>query len=403
MPKHETESEILLHLLRASLQPNPAQAVQWDETCDPQALAGMIRRQSLVTMVYPVVCCQIDGRWSQVKQILKPVYDRDIHRAMIQEYEFQTLLEEMERDGIDCLPMKGWIMREYYPDPLMRSMGDLDVLIREMDSRKMQKWMEGHGYRTETIDPAMHDCYKKLPHLEVELHHCLVSKTYLEQQRSGWQEHWLTSLWQENDRLEGKKHVYRLSNEDFLVFHLLHFYKHFTRSGVGIRPLVDLFLFLQAKEKGLDWNYLYSQMDALHITGFCKQMKRLAFNCFMDQQINENDQVVVDYLVQSSIYGQLATAKTARMFWDQKKTVEQTRRHIFWSECFLCMDSMKKIYPRLNRMPWLLPFYWAVRIGRIVFFESYKLADEQKNMSQGRYDDMKEIYLAAGIFEEGPK
>lgn len=401
MPKHETESELLLRLLRASLQPNPEQAVQWDETWDPQALARMILRQSLVTMVYPTICRQTDERWSEVKGLLKQAYDRAVHQGMVQEYEFQTLLEEMERDGIDCLPLKGWVMREYYPDPLMRSMGDLDVLVREMDSRRMQEWMEARGYSAESMDPTTHDSYTKPPCFNIELHHCLVGKIYLQQ--TAWQENGLASLWRKEYRMEGKKHVYRFSDEDFLVFHLLHFYKHFTRSGVGIRPLVDLFVFLQAKEDGLDRDYLKHQLDALHLAAFSEQMKRMAFKCLKGQQLNEADQMVVDYLTHSGIYGETATVKTARMFWDQKKSVGQTRRHIFWSKCFLNLDAMKKIYPQLNRMPWLLPFYWMVRIGRIVFLEPYKLADEQKNMSQDRYDCLKKIYLAAGIFEEGPK
>ena len=58
---------------------------------------------------------------------------------------------------------------------------------------------------------------------------------------------------------------------------------------------------------------------------------------------------------------------------------------------------MKNRYLRLNDMPCLLPFYWAVRIGRIVFREPYKLAAARRYQTQGRYDHMKEIYRAAGI------
>ena len=64
------------------------------------------------------------------------------------------------------------------------------------------------------------------------------------------------------------------------------------------------------------------------------------------------------------------------------------------------LSSMKNTYPRLRRAPWLLPVYWGIRMGRIVFMEPYKLTAVQKYQTQDRYDQMKEIYRAAGVLGE---
>ena len=378
--------------------------VVWTGESSVQSMAELIVEQSLVPMLYPVIQRQIGPVWAELAGQLKRIYDRELHRGLIQEYEIQVLLDDMERDGIDCLPMKGWIMRNYYPEPLMRSMSELDVLVREMNSPDMQKWMETRGYTPEHIEQDVHDSYVKPPYMNIELHRRLIDEDQLKQQHTVWRENCLVSLWQKEYLQKEKKHIYRLSDEDFLVYQLLHFYKHFTDSGAGIRPLVDLYLFLQAKRYTMDQEYIKRQLDALHISAFCKQMTKLMLQCFEAQKWDESGRIIVDYLVRTGIYGDLATIETACLFREKGKNMAQTRWHSFWRQCFPPVDVMKNRYLRLNDMPCLLPFYWAIRIGRVVFLEPHKLAAKlatiQKYQTQDRYDCLQRIYQAAGVLEE---
>ena len=396
MEGYRPETELLLQLMRAALC-RPDSALDWLDGCSAPALAEQIEEQSLVTMLYPTIRGQAGEAWEALAARLKPVYDRELHRGLMQEYEIGALLDDLERDGIDCLPMKGWIMRQYYPDPLMRSMADFDVLLKEMDSQRMQKWMEARGYAPDHIEQSVHDTYRKPPYMNIELHRRLMEEGRLRRQHTAWRENCLASLWQPGFRLEGKAHIYRLSDEDFLVHHLLHFYKHFTGSGVGLRPLADLYLFLQKKGQTLDRAYLEKQLEALHILAFARRMARLAQACLEGQELDQNARLVVEYLTHTGIYGDRATMETARLFQSEGKTIGQSRWNDFFSRCFAPLETMKNTYPRLRRAPWLLPFYWAVRIGRIVFREPYKLAAARTYQTQSRYDHLQEIYRAAGI------
>ena len=248
------ERNIMLCLIRKALHPDDEQTVQLDAGCDAEKLEAMIKRQSLVTMVYPVIMRQADDAWRPLKERLRPVYDREIYKGMVQEYEIQSLLDDMEKDGIDCLPMKGWIMRNYYPDPLMRSMGALDVLIRDMDSQKMQKWMEARGYKAVRVQQQFHDEYQKPPCMHVELHHCLIDKACLQPSEIEWMDEITPTFWNSDNSIKKKKHIYQLTDDLLYVHHISHFYKHFTGSGVGIRPMIDAYLFFKRKKAsiGLD-------------------------------------------------------------------------------------------------------------------------------------------------------
>ena len=85
----------MLCLIRKALHPDDEQTVQLDAGCDAEKLEAMIKRQSLVTMVYPVIMRQADDAWRPLKERLRPVYDREIHKGMVQEYEIQSLLYDM--------------------------------------------------------------------------------------------------------------------------------------------------------------------------------------------------------------------------------------------------------------------------------------------------------------------
>ena len=61
---------------------------------------------------------------------------------------------------------------------------------------------------------------------------------------------------------------------------------------------------------------------------------------------------------------------------------------------------MKNRYPRLRRYPWLLPLYWGIRAGRILFLESYKVERMMQNQTREEYDALKKVYEAAGVIGE---
>lgn len=395
-------TRMLLQLMRAALC-QIHEPIVWTGESNVQSMVKLIVEQSLVPMLYPVIQWQSGPAWAGLAGQLKPIYDRELHRGLIQEYEIQALLDDMERDGIDCLPMKGWIMRDYYPEPLMRSMSDLDVLVREMNGPDLQKWMETRGYTPEHIGHDVHDSYAKPPYMNIELHRRLIDEEQLKQQHTVWRENCLVSLWQKEYLQKEKKHIYRLSDEDFLVYQLLHFYRHFTNSGVGIRPLADLYLFLEKKRQTLDHEYLKKQLESLYIFAFFEQMARLASVCFEGLELDENAWLVLDYLTDAGIYGDRAILETSHLFKSEGRTVRESKWKNFLGRCFLPLASMKNNYPRLRRDPWLLPVYWGLRIGRIVFLEPYKISAVWKYQTQDRYDQMRKIYRAAGVLGESTK
>ena len=402
MLNHDVESNILLRLIRAALRSDADQTVELDAECDAEKLADIIVRQSLVTLVYPVIERQTAASWQLAREKLKPVYDRELHKGMVQEYEIQTLLDDMERDGIDCLPMKGWIMRNYYPNPLMRSMGDLDVLLKDMDSEKMQKWMEARGYEVVHSKQTFHDEYIKPPYMYVELHHELIDKLDLQPPEIAWLDRMTPSFWQDGSLAEGKKHQYQLSDELFYIHHISHFYKHFTRLGVGIRPVIDLYFLLTKKSDTLDWNYINKQLKELHLYDFSEKMKMISWACFQEKRpLDEQTMLVVRYLTGSGLYGDQLIRESLSIANDQYGSKNVAVRML--KRCFLPLKQMKNQYSCLYRYPILLPVCWLRRIARIVFLQNEKMrviGISKHAESEEIQENIKAIYVAAGIGQD---
>lgn len=401
MREQSKETIMLLKLMKAALNQHPSEKIYWSDKCSEEKLAEMIVRQCLVSLVYPVIEKQEEIPWKNIKGKLEKKYHQEIHKAFTQEYEISNLLDAMEQEGIDCLPMKGWIMRNYYPDPVMRSMCDFDVLLKDFDSRRLQTWMEGQGYFLEKPDDVFHDIYLKPPYMVVELHRNLVDKRYLTEQEKEHADKWMETLWQRSLLTDGKRHTYYLRDEDFLIHHLIHMYKHFTTKGCGIRPLADIYVFLQKKEKVLDQDYLKKELKLLNLLEFAQRMAAISKACFEGEKMDEESILVAEFLIDGGIYGSREHTETIRLLGRTDGTFAGNKLSAAVKRIFPSAKELEVRYPRLKTSPWMLPLYWIMRIGRILFRERNRIELVREAQTKEQYENMRDIFRAAGIIRKG--
>lgn len=401
--RENKETEMLLRLMRAALHQDFETPIPWETGCDAEKLNVLIRRQSLVTMVYPVIARQSGDGWESLREGMKDFFARETHRNITQEYEIEWLLDEMEASGIDCLPMKGWVIRNDYPDPLMRSMTDFDVLIRDLNSRRMKDWMEARGYKPDHIEQPVQDCYWKKPYMYVELHRRMTNKGHMLPDEIKLVSQKEQTLWKSAKRLKGKQHIYQISDEDVYIHYMIHFYKHFTTSGAGIRFLADNYVFLKEKGAALDRNSLKKQLDGLHLSGFAKQMEQAAKACFgTGQPLDEREALIVDYLTSTGIHGNQETMEMMSGFVRGGDSFKQNKVLAIWRQCFPSIWYMREQYPKLDSHPQLLPFYWGKRLCRVLIKERFKIAGSgllSKGPDEETSKEIERLYRAAGIFE----
>jgi len=94
-----------------------------------------------------------------------------------QEFEVQQILAAFEEKQLKHMPLKGFIIKHLYPQPDMRLMADVDILVEADKLKAAREIMLTLGY-TSVHEGGNHDVYHKMPVMNIELHRALIAKSY---------------------------------------------------------------------------------------------------------------------------------------------------------------------------------------------------------------------------------
>ena len=113
-------------------------------------------------------------------------------RNLLFDKETNNILKYMDENGIWYMPLKGAIIKDFYPTPDVREMNDVDILYDRTKRDEMDSFMKSQGYRVWVHDYSQDrehetgeltkgdnaDEYVKDPFLYFELHKYLIEESY---------------------------------------------------------------------------------------------------------------------------------------------------------------------------------------------------------------------------------
>ena len=185
--------------------------------------------------------------------------------------ESVELCDYLDGEGFDCVVMKGQAIAQYYPNPLARTCGDIDVWVvpKGLEKEKgrwipksreyIYNYMQARG-KIEGLNYQ----HVHLPHFEktsVELHItplALYNFTYNCQLQRFFEQEAAAQFSNYIEMPNGVGRVPALTLEFNRFFILLHIYSHFLGEGVGLRQLMDYYYVLkqggsrESKERTLE-------------------------------------------------------------------------------------------------------------------------------------------------------
>lgn len=206
---------------------------------------------------------QVLAQWEEAK-------NKAIRKNMLMDAARAKLFSYLEEKGIWHVALKGAVLCHMYPEYGMRQMSDNDIFFDPAFRQEVHDWFVEQGYEVKSFGKSNHDEYQKKPVYNFEMHVSLFSKGSYPKFV-----HYYSGL---KDRLiltQGKKFEYNMSDEDFYLYMLAHEYKHYSDNGTGLRSLVDLYIYCQAKEN-LNWDYLNTELEKMGLLIFEKEMRELA-------------------------------------------------------------------------------------------------------------------------------
>lgn len=360
-------SEQLLYLMACALQGVSAREEVLADA-DLKQLLIMARKHSVASMV--CMALEKTAIFANADEATKKQWidakNKAIRKNMLLDAERKTILHELETQGIWYMPLKGSILKDWYPKPGMREMADNDILFDPSGREQVREIFQNRGYKTVSFRKGNHDVYEKAPIYNFEMHVSLFHGTYKE----------LTEQYKNvKERLlpvDGTAYQFAFTPEDFYVFVLAHAHKHYSRSGTGIRTLADIYVMNQKLGGTLNWEYVDSELRGLGIFSYERESRELAQKLFgiaelpTKANLSETEQQMLAYYLGASTYGTIENRtlnKMRKLQPDGGAITAHTKRKYLLSRIFPGREWCEAYAPTVYKYPVLLPFFWVWRLA----------------------------------------
>ena len=313
--------------------------------------ASVIRRHHISTLCYEgAVVCGIPTDTPFMKSLFNHYCSATIKIAR-QDRAISKLLQSFEENGIDYIPLKGTRMRPLYPKPELRIMGDADILVRKEQYERFVPIVKDQGYKR--YGETAYDFSFESPDLFLELHHRLLSP----------EETAYTAIYADGWRLAKPLvgHRWEMSLEDEWLYMFGHFTKHYA-SGIGIRHVTDLWMFLQAYPE-MDKAYIKKRLSKLNFGEFYNNVLALITVWFGDGQATEITDYMTNYVFSNGSWG----TEEAKIVSEVARGVENNvpvpvlfiKR--LWEFFFPPRERLERYFPVLRKHLWLYPILALIR------------------------------------------
>lgn len=282
----------------------------------------------------------------EVKCAFRKLRMAAFYRSGILEEEQRKIEELLEKQQIKFIPLKGAVIKKFYPEEWMRIGSDIDILVHEEDLPLIEKlFTEELSYKIGIT--GNHDMGFETPSgAHIEMHYRLISK---EDVTSAV----LEDVWSYTVLKENMKYQYEISGEMFMFYHLAHMSKHFKHGGCGIRFFIDLWLI----EKNIEYDKgkLYEILERGSLIKFYEKSKNIIDYWMFGKGADELTKEASEYVLVGGIYGNTEHHVALKHRKKMRKVNYLLKR------IFVKGKSLAYFYPKINKYPILIPYYEVKR------------------------------------------
>ena len=306
----------------------------------------------------------------QVEKNLNLFYTQNIRKTALFEEERKALYKYMNERQISFLPLKGILINTLYPDYGTREFADNDILFDQKHKKEIKEFFVNRGYEVESYGKYVHDTYLKKPVYNFEMHRILFQDTSRNKTMKVFENYYKDFL---EHALVKDGYERKVSDEDFFLYFLCHFYKHYSNGGAGIRTLLDIRIYL-IKHPDMDRNYLNQEYKKLNIQSFVDSILSLIDHLFLEKELSKEEKDILVSMVDSGTYGNIETNVKNNM---KKKTKTQ----YILSRIFPPLSFYKSTYPIAYYSIIGIPFVFLYRLVRGVTVSRSHTKKELKTLN----------------------
>lgn len=348
-----TETQFL-HIARAAISGSdlPAEKVDWPAVF---ALAG---QQKLLPILFEAV-----------RKMPAAGENAALFAVTKQQVIAQVLNQTVRSAGLHPIVVKGQLCSRLYPQTDHRISADDDLLIPDGEFMACHEQLLTNGLTTDTpvdeLATADEVSYTKNGSpLYIELHRHLFDSA---EDAHDELNHFFADL--NPVEIDG---FLAMPPHEHLLYLLLHAYKHFVRSGIGLRQFCDIGLWARAYHGEIDWQRLHDQCASVHAATFAAAVFRIARDYLgidFDLPTPWDGGIDVEPLLHDTLCGgvygsnDLTRLHSSTVTLNAVKASRTGEKSSVLRTVFPKREYLERRYPYLKSARILLPVAWAQRIA----------------------------------------
>ena len=328
---------------------------------DEKEIFRLLKENGLFGLVGPYLDeKRFSSRFNQLKTAVLYDYIRkdEIQQKLIQKVD--SLLNEHK---IAHVFLKGSRIKPLYPKTYMRGMGDIDILVHESMLKNVEKIFLTYEIVLEQRSPA-HDFYRTKESEIIEIHPRLYNDFNPKYKLL------FELVWEDATCI--KEYRYELEHTFELLYLINHLAKHLASSGIGLRSLLDISIYLNAYENKIDQKLLEHYLRETHMTKLFMTILFLNQHYFNltsklfdttfsldEHQINR----ITTYIMTSGIHGSGSNFNEMA----PRRVKNKSRFKVLLKVAFPKFKDLKVMYPILDKVMFLYPFCITHRLFKLIF------------------------------------
>lgn len=360
-----TETQFL-HIAKAAISGGdlPAEKVDWP------AIFTLANQQKLLPILFETVrkmpAAEENAALFAVtkQQVIGQVLNQTVRSA-----EFAALYRKLRTAGLHPVVVKGQLCSRLYPLKDHRISADDDLYIPDAEFMACHEQLLANGLATDTpadeLPTADEVSYTKNGSpLYIELHRHLFDSS---EDTHDELNHFFANL--KPVETDG---FLAMPPHEHLLYLILHAYKHFVRSGIGLRQFCDIGLWAREYQAEIDWQRLHEQCESVHAATFAEAAFRIAKDYLgieFDLPAPWSDAVDAEPLLHDSLCGgvygsnDLTRLHSSTVTLNAVKASRTGEKSGVLRTVFPKREYLERRYPYLKKRPYLLPVAWAQRLA----------------------------------------
>lgn len=358
---------------------------------------------SLDAMVYYMLKAQRENLRTQrpeLVQRMQKAYHSAVYMAVTQESSMAEMQQKFSQARIPLVFFKGAQLKELYPVPELRTMGDLDCLIRREDRERAHKLMCTLGYQCE-IDSEPVWLYRR-ESIVIEMHTLLAANDI------GNGVDYASFFSEAMEHVVRKDGQFYLELEYHVCYLIYHIAKHLCSTGAGVRMIADIAVVLHGCCDEVDWKKLRYFLEVSHlyetalaVFGLCHRW----FGIEAPVPYRGSEQVLDDlenYIVAGGTFG-FETHDIGDVY--RRNTLRrEIGKQAFGYRLRLVKDYffpprayLVKYFPLSEKYKWMWPIAWVCRCWTGVFHRKKHSLATMRSMTGG---DVERSYREVRMLRE---